>query len=115
MKRLFPLIPALLLATLALPALILPAKGADKTVADWKAEEQSCIDKCPEFPRFSGTESDEQYRKRLEQEDAYNACHKECVRNYLYQLTIPRKAADDGTPGYYERNAGMDPEYPSAP
>ena len=104
-------IPAMLAAILT----AFPAIGRAQGAADWKAEEQRCIDLCPEFPRFSGTESDQQYKKRIQQEDAYNACHSECVRQYLRKLGVPSPPHDDGAPGYYERNAGNGPEYPSAP
>ncbi len=119
MTRTTTMLLAVLLLFIALIFLVraAPCPAQGKTAADWKAEEQRCLDQCPEFPRFSGTETDEQYRKRLEQEDAYNDCQRQCVRDYMNRLgaNILIKRNDDGSAGYYKRNEGMAPEYPAEP
>lgn len=113
MRAVIPIMLAI--AWTLFPALFCRAQSGN-TVAEWKAEEQRCIDQCPEFPRFSGTETDQQYKKRLEQEDAYNACQRQCVREYLSRTEgLWRSSYNDGSQDYYERNKDLGPEYPAAP
>ena len=63
-----------ILTTCALALLLLwprpcPAQSQQEGPAKWKADEERCLSQCPQFPRFSGTETDEQYKQRLKQED----------------------------------------------
>ncbi|MGE4503812.1 MAG: hypothetical protein AB7D51_00565 [Desulfovibrionaceae bacterium] len=71
---------------------------------DWWAEEQKCLAACPKMPRFSGTETDEQYRERMRKTDEYNACQHQCTQEYLHKVRPPYKGFDDGSEGYLKRN-----------
>gem|GEM_PF-1227667 len=75
--------------------------------ARWKAEEQRCIAACPPFPRFSGTETPEQYQRRIAAENAYNRCYAGCVRQYQDRVLLPHAPYNDGSQGYHRRNGGQ--------
>jgi hypothetical protein len=80
------------------------AQGGGFPNARWKAEEQKCIAACPPFPRFSGTETDAQYQRRIKAENAYNRCYATCTKQYEDRVNLPYKPFDDGSQGYLKRN-----------
>lgn len=101
------LVAAVLLILAPAPA---SAQGKDQmsqNMARWKQEEDRCISQCPPFPRFSGLQTPAQYKARIKQENAYNACYNKCVRDYMHKVRPGYKPFDDGSDGYYQRN--MDP------
>lgn len=98
-------------ALAVLLALVLCATAQAQPTKDdltrWKQEEQACISQCPKFPRYGGLETDEQYKARIQAENAYNQCYLKCTREYQNKVRIPFEPADDGSKEYYKRNEDL--------
>lgn len=100
------IVAAALLMALALAAApdARAQQGQDLPLAEWWAEEQECLDNCPKLPRFSGTETDAEYRERMRQTDLYNACQRRCTQEYMHKVRPPYEGFDDGSESYFKRN-----------
>lgn len=70
---------------------------AQANPARWKAEEQACIARCPR-PKLTwrAGESEEMWRKRMDERRAYDACYMECARQYMEHYKY-------GSPNGYDR------------
>jgi hypothetical protein len=86
--------------------LLLPAQRAvaDAQTQKWWAEERKCIADCPKMPRFGGTETDAQFKKRIKQTEAYNQCRRKCIKTYMDKVQLKHNPFDDGSKGYFKRN-----------
>lgn len=88
--------------------LVLGLAGAGAEVAhaqgpaDWKRQEQRCIAACPKPSlRYQAGESAAQQRRRLAQEDRYNACYLRCTRDYVRHYPNLGKGQGGDSVKYY--------------
>ncbi len=93
-----------LLIVSAITLLLCSAAVADKQSAKWWSEERKCLADCPKLPRYSGSETAEQFRERIRMTDKYNACQRMCTHEYLNKVKPQNAPFDDGTKGYFKRN-----------
>ncbi len=73
--------------------------------ATWQDAERICLRQCPPMPRYSGIETDAQYKKRMQQQAEHDRCFMQCARktssayapNFVPIGTVEQR--------YFKRNA----------
>ena len=101
MKRI--LAGMILAAGLVLAVLLAPAEAWAQQ-ADWQARERQCLQACPRFPRFSGVETDAQYKARMQAQAAYDQCKLACARKVGQSFSKSFTPISKSAREYYERN-----------
>lgn len=87
-----------------LTCFILNVSGGAWAAQDWQAEERACRSACPPFPRFSGQESDAEYRDRMNRQAAHDRCFLECARKSSSRFAPSFTPIDKAAKDYYRRN-----------
>ncbi len=93
-----------LLITITITLLLCSVAQADEQSAKWWAQERKCLADCPKLPRFSGSETTEQFNERIRKTDEFNFCQRSCTHEYLNKVNPQKAPFDDGAKGYFQRN-----------
>ncbi|HMM40190.1 MAG TPA: hypothetical protein PKB11_15645 [Desulfovibrio sp.] len=85
--------------------LILGMADAGFAASAWKAKEQECIARCPQFPRFGGREDQKAWTERIRKQREYDSCYIGCVKGQMSAWRRPLGPPKDGSQAYFKRNA----------
>lgn len=72
--------------------------------ASWQDQERACMRTCPSMPRYSGIESEKQYKARMKQQAAFDRCFMNCARKSSAQQARTFVPIGEVEARYFKRN-----------